>query len=157
MGRNRAALTMAGVLSAIALTGFAFGEVKLRVDRPLIDLSENLLHAETGDADTFLTETAGETETPADAVSGEESKSAAKEEAAPASIEIRIAGDSVFLNEVLYARPEAMLRKIAALREESVAAPAIVLIDDYADYQTYVGTRERLREAGLPLAEEARE
>ncbi|MCR5675640.1 MAG: hypothetical protein K6G16_08030 [Lachnospiraceae bacterium] len=164
MDRRTVALIPAGILFIISLCGFAFGEVKLRIDHPLIDLSETVHRTESGNDGTMQAERAGERTDISDSLTDHEEAGADNDAMLPVVLTVRVREQTVYLDEVLYGKPDALIRRLTHVREQMLAesvsgqdngAPfRLVLTDAYADYQTYMETRAALIRAGFDFTEE---
>ncbi len=133
--RRRAVLSASILIGVLLLDGFSFGEVRLKTDRPMIDLKETVQYSVIGDEDT-MTDSEGQEET--DPSETEEEKTA----------EIRIRETRIYLNGVLQSGP-------APIRQQLLSGGTrVTLVDDYADYRTYLEVREMLRDASIPYHEE---
>jgi len=165
MGKRRVSIILI-TLSVILLCGFAFGEVNLRIDHPLIDLSSTVQLSETGDAETM--KEAGEGDQTKEAAGEEEQQDAdavAKEEEAnaPKIFTILVREQRVFLNNVAYDSPVLLMNKLqnemklTGKSQNEANGPRIILVDDYAAYNTYTEMRDALSKASLRFTEEAAE
>ena len=134
-------IALAAVLiSVLILCGFSFSEVKLKSNRPLIDLQETVKESSFGDDDT-MTET--------DTEEGEEVDETLAEESAPVNT-ILIREQNVYYNNIRQTGIPDMIGKIRGQSEDI----SVVLTDDYADYKNYKAVRDALIEAGIPFTEE---
>ncbi|MCR5177596.1 MAG: hypothetical protein K6C95_01280 [Lachnospiraceae bacterium] len=134
-------IALAAVLiSVLILCGFSFSEVKLKSNRPLIDLQETVKESSFGDDDT-MTET--------DTKEGEEVDETLSEETEPVNT-ILIREQNVYYNNIRQTDISGMIGKIRGQSEDI----SVVLTDDYADYKNYKAVRDALIEAGIPFTEE---
>ena len=141
-GRNTSRfIALAAVFtSVLILCGFSFSEVKLKSNRPLIDLQETVKESSFGDDDT-MTET--------DTEEGEEVDETLAVETAPVNT-ILIREQNVYYNNIRQTGIPDMIGKIRGQSEDT----SVVLTDDYADYKNYKAVRDALIEAGIPFTEE---
>ena len=134
-GHRRHLRAAAAFACLMLLCGFSFGEVRLKTDRPMIDLKETVQYSVIGDEDTM---TDGE---------GEDAETAEDEKEMKAAV-IRVREKRFYLNDVLQSG-------VPAIRQQLKASGAqVTLVDDYADYESYREIRQMLQDASIPYTEE---
>lgn len=159
------------LISVVFLAGFSFGEVHLTVQKPLIDLQETVQKSSFGDEDTYddtvpedaqgqEDPSAAGKEDPDDAQASEGEQAAAQKEV-PKKHTIRIQETRIFLDNAsvssgkdLVNRLNKLFKEENASADDASAGKQLMLVDDFADYRTYLEVREALDEADIAYSQE---